>query len=349
MVDRKRRGGGVKRFLGTTLLRRGAAPEPPQLGQAALRNQAVAADPSLSAWVSANAGTGKTHVLTNRVLRLLLAGTAPERILALTYTKAAAAEMSKRVFDRLAEWTKAPEPELERKLTTLLGREARPAERQAARQLLARAIETPGGLKVETIHAFCERLLKRFPLEAGVAPSFTILDEAERQRLILEAVDAMLGAATQDKLGPLWSALQRTIAYAVDGSFERLLAEAFRLGGEGMPSEAELAERAAALRARLAVEADASRDGLAAALAGVLAEASLRRLVAGLRGGGTMDQERAQDLAAALTASSIGARVAALERAFLTQTKGARARLASRDFRDASPALAAELATAQTR
>src|SRR5262249_58144927 len=116
------------------------------------RNQAAAADPAASAWVSANAGTGKTHVLTNRVLRLLLAGTAPERILALTYTKAAAAEMSKRVFDRLAEWTQAPEAELERKLATLLSREASPAERQAARQLLARAIETPGGLKVETIH-----------------------------------------------------------------------------------------------------------------------------------------------------------------------------------------------------
>jgi ATP-dependent helicase/nuclease subunit A len=342
----------VRRLLGTALLpgRRGAGSEPaPQLGQAALRNQAVAADPSLSAWVSANAGTGKTHVLTNRVLRLLLAGTAPERILALTYTKAAAAEMSKRVFDRLAEWTKAPAAELDGKLATLLGREARPAERQAARQLLARAIETPGGLKVETIHAFCERLLKRFPLEAGVAPSFTILDEAERQRLILEAVDDMLSAATQDKLGPLWSALQRTIAYAVDGSFERLLAEALRLGGDATPAEGRLAESAAALRARLAVGGDASRDGLAAALAGVLADASLRRLVAELRCGSRTDQERAQDLAAALSAPSIGARVAALERAFLTQTKGARARLTSRDFRDASPTLAAELATAQAR
>src|SRR5262247_1939498 len=134
MVDRKRRGGGVKRFLGTTLLRRGAAPEPPQLGQAALRNQAVAADPSLSAWVSANAGTGKTHVLTNRVLRLLLAGTAPERILALTYTKAAAAEMSKRVFQRLGEWTTAAERALDTELLLLLGRAPAAEERAHARR-----------------------------------------------------------------------------------------------------------------------------------------------------------------------------------------------------------------------
>src|SRR5215510_8414650 len=149
MVDRERRGGSVRRFLPTALLpgRRGAGTEPPrQFGQAALRNQAVAADPGLSAWVSANAGTGKTHVLTNRVLRLLLAGTAPERILALTYTKAAAAEMSKRVFQRLAEWARAGDPELTIKLTDLVGRAPSSAEELTARRLFARAIETPGGL-----------------------------------------------------------------------------------------------------------------------------------------------------------------------------------------------------------
>src|SRR5262245_17082635 len=86
------------------------------------RNQAAAADPAASAWVSANAGTGKTHVLTMRVLRLLLGGTSPERILALTYTKAAAAEMSKRVFARLAEWVMSDEPSLTRTLAQLLDR-----------------------------------------------------------------------------------------------------------------------------------------------------------------------------------------------------------------------------------
>src|SRR5262245_15709434 len=288
MVDRERRGGSVRRFFGTALLpgRRSVGPEPPrQLGQAALRNQAVAADPSLSAWVSATAGTGKTHVLTNRVLRLLLAGTAPERILALTYTKAAAAEMSKRVFDRLAEWTKAPEPELERKLTTLLGREARPAERQAARQLLARTIETPGGLKVETIHAFCERLLKRFPLEAGVAPNFTILDDQQRQGLIREAVDEMLGAATADRAGPLWSALKGAIAYAVDGNFERLLAEAFGFGHgvEAAVDDASPALREGRMRARLGVRPDVTQDELTQELGGVLSEPDMRDLVAALR------------------------------------------------------------------
>jgi len=141
------------------------------------RHQSAASDPLASAWVSANAGTGKTHVLTMRVLRLLLAGSRPERILALTYTKAAAAEMSKRVFKELGAWVTAAEDELGRTLGLLIDRPPTAAELARARQLFAIAIETPGGLKIETIHAFCERLLQRFPLEAGVPPQFAVLDE----------------------------------------------------------------------------------------------------------------------------------------------------------------------------
>src|SRR5262247_938012 len=105
-----------------------------QLGAETLRNQTLASDPAASAWVSANAGTGKTHVLTNRVLRLLIAGTPPERILALTYTKAAAAEMSKRVFQRLGEWTTAAERALDTELLLLLGRAPAAEERAHARR-----------------------------------------------------------------------------------------------------------------------------------------------------------------------------------------------------------------------
>ena len=148
--------------------------------------------------MSANAGTGKTHVLTMRVLRLLLADTPPERILALTYTKAAAAEMSKRVFDHLAGWVTAPDDKLEGKLKELLDRAPTWDEMQRARQLFAIAIETPGGLKVQTIHAFCERLLQRFPLEAGVAPGFAILDDQERNALLREAIDEVLTEATSN-------------------------------------------------------------------------------------------------------------------------------------------------------
>ena len=152
-------------------------------------DQAAAADPTASAWVSANAGTGKTHVLTMRVLRLLLDGVEPERILALTYTKAAAAEMSTRVFERLSTWVTAGDADLKSALAALLVRAPSPDEMLHARRLFARAIETPGGLKVQTIHAFCERLLQRFPLEAGVPPGFVILDDQQRGALLEEAVD----------------------------------------------------------------------------------------------------------------------------------------------------------------
>src|SRR5262245_36472979 len=192
------------------------------------RHQAAAADPATSAWVSANAGTGKTHVLTMRVLRLLLDGTPPERILALTYTKAAAAEMSKRVFARLAEWVTMPAGVLEGKLGELLERSPTGDETRRARQLFAVAIETPGGLKVQTIHAFCERLLQRFPLEAGVAPGFAILDDHERGRLLAEAADEVLGEATAGPGTPLAEALHTAVVYATDGNFDQLLSEVMR-------------------------------------------------------------------------------------------------------------------------
>src|SRR5262245_18782657 len=111
------------------------------------RNQAAAADPTASAWVSANAVTGKTHVLTLRMLRLLLAGTEPARILALTYTKAAAAEMATRVFARLADWVTASDADLGKRLGELLDSVATAAEMKRARQLVALVIETPGGVE----------------------------------------------------------------------------------------------------------------------------------------------------------------------------------------------------------
>jgi ATP-dependent helicase/nuclease subunit A len=143
--------------------------------------QRTAADPRVSAFVRANAGSGKTKTLIDRVARLLLDGAKPETILCVTYTKAAAAEMQRRLYRRLGDWSVMADAALTAELAELEGRraEAYDARRLSdARALFAQALETPGGLKIQTIHAFCEKLLRRFPLEARVSPGFRVMDDA---------------------------------------------------------------------------------------------------------------------------------------------------------------------------
>ena len=149
------------------------APEPVVQADRAQR-RAAAAD--RSAWVAASAGSGKTKVLTDRVLSLLLAGGDPGRILCLTFTKAAAAEMAVRVTARLAKWAVTDEAALHDALAQLLGRQAHQDELLRARRLFARVLDVPGGMKIQTVHGFCQSVLRRFPLEAGISPQFEVLD-----------------------------------------------------------------------------------------------------------------------------------------------------------------------------
>jgi len=150
-------------------------------------DQNRAADPDNSAWVSANAGSGKTFVLARRVIRLMLEGTAPSRILCLTFTKAAAAEMSNRVFGDLARWTMLEGDKLAAEIKTATGKSPSENLIRRARQLFALALDTPGGLKIQTIHAFCEALLHQFPLEANISGHFQVLDDAIQRSTIEEA------------------------------------------------------------------------------------------------------------------------------------------------------------------
>jgi ATP-dependent helicase/nuclease subunit A len=156
-------------------------------------DQASAATPTASAWVAANAGSGKTKVLIDRVARLLLQpGVEPDQILCVTYTKAAATEMQDRLFQRLGEWCVMDSDALAAQLTELEGQQAfTDAQLGRARELFASALETPGGLRIETIHAFCGRVLRRFPLEAGIAPGFHELDEAASDDLWDDAFRAL--------------------------------------------------------------------------------------------------------------------------------------------------------------
>ena len=146
---------------------------------AAIGVQAAVANPAVPAFVSANAGSGKTKVLIDRVARLLLRrddgrkGAEPDSILCITYTKAAASEMLTRLFKTLGRWSVMEDPKLRSELARLEGRDEAaytPDDLKAARALFARALESPGGLRIETIHAFCSRILRRFPQEAGVLP-----------------------------------------------------------------------------------------------------------------------------------------------------------------------------------
>ncbi len=153
-------------------------------------HQLRASDPEASVWVNANAGSGKTHVLVDRVVRLMLGGTEPSRIMCLTFTKAAAAEMANRLFERLSTWIAMDDAALRNKLGELGSPGASPALMERARQLFTRALETPGGLKIQTIHAFCERVLQLFPVEAGVVPHFTLLDDRQSADLLEKARNA---------------------------------------------------------------------------------------------------------------------------------------------------------------
>ena len=164
-------------------------------------HQNNASRPRVSAFVSAHAGSGKTHVLVNRVIRLMLAGAPPEKILCLTYTRAAAAEMKTRLFERLARWVEMDDQALIREIARETGHHMRYEEFELAapRTLFARALETPGGLKVQTIHAFCERLLHSFPVEAGLSPGFEMIDEALSGELLAAAQRRVLaGNAGED-------------------------------------------------------------------------------------------------------------------------------------------------------
>ncbi len=168
-----------------------ALPDPVALASA---EQRKATSPAQSAWVEANAGTGKTKVLTDRVTRLLLAGIRPERILCLTFTKAAAAEMRNRLAAQLGRWALAEEAVLDGEISRLIDRAPEPEERIIARRLFARVLDAPGGINILTIHAFCQALLKRFPLEAGVAPGFEVLDEGEAGTILKQAQDEQMAA-----------------------------------------------------------------------------------------------------------------------------------------------------------
>src|ERR1022692_1520801 len=190
------------------------------------RVQVEAADPDVSAFVSANAGSGKTYVLAQRVINLLLSGVDPAKILCITFTKTAAANRANEVFKRLAGWTALGDSALDQQIALSTGEKADAAKRARARRLFASALETPGGLKVQTIHAFCTRLLHQFPFEANVAARFTVLDEATTTQLLDKLTLEVLLEASAAPDGALGRALATAIVVAADQTFKDVVSDA---------------------------------------------------------------------------------------------------------------------------
>ncbi len=215
--------------------------------QRAERQQRIASDPLLSAWVGASAGSGKTKVLTDRVLRLLLQdGQAPNRLLCLTFTKAAAAEMQTRLARRLGKWACADDAELTQELAALTGATPSPHLLDRARKLFAEVLELPGGMRISTIHAFCQSLLRAFPLEAGLPPQFSVIEEADSASLLADAREAVLASAAAP--GP---ALAQVAALVSADDFAGVIAALLR-DREKVAACQRLGNGPLALRARLA-------------------------------------------------------------------------------------------------
>src|ERR1700730_8569037 len=240
-----------------------AALDPLELATDAQRR---ATSPGHSAWVEASAGTGKPRVLTDRVTRLLLDGVKPERILCLTFTKAAAAEMRNRLAIQLGRWALAPQAKLDEEVEQLIDRTPDPAERVAARRLFARVLDAPGDINILTIHAFCQALLKRFPLEAGVAPGFEVLDEAEALTLLRHAQDEQMETLARCDAPPALVDALASVARRISiTEFAELMT---RLLGERAWLLARIGDEAGLrrVRARLAREMGCAPDDTAGGL-----------------------------------------------------------------------------------
>ena len=283
----------------------------------------VAADPKHSAWVAANAGAGKTYTLANRVTRLLLTGTEPEKILCLTYTKAAAAEMQARLFQQLGGWAMLPAAELQTEIAGIGADLGGPEEMKLARRLFAKALETPGGIKILTIHAFCQNVLSRFPLEAGVPASFEVLDEQTARAVMGQARARVLeraGSGDAERAAALAFLLTQTsettlndILDAALGADRRKLDRFFEtLGGEAMVEALRRAHGA-----DLELGAGAIVDCFCAE---ILSNGQFLRGVAQwISGGSKTDKERAGELSVALTMTPGLAMFERYRGVFLTQ------------------------------
>jgi ATP-dependent helicase/nuclease subunit A len=307
--------------------------------------QARASDPGSSAFVSANAGSGKTHVLVQRVIRLLLSNVPPEKILCITFTKAAAANMAERVFSTLGHWVTLDDAALDDAIREVGLAQPNTKMRLRARELFACALETPGGLKVQTIHALCTRLLQQFPFEANVPARFSVLDERDQTEMMERANLAVFLDAARDPDSAAGRALNIAMASAADVTFKDVIREACLSRDHFMSwtDNAGSAEAAATqVSAALGVDAnDRIEDVERAIVDGPhLPQARWEAIAQVLDTGSKSDQDQAARLREALTSSG-ATQVDDYLAVFLTDTdRTLRKSVVTKNFGKDNPALA---------
>jgi ATP-dependent helicase/nuclease subunit A len=312
---------------------------------AAVRDkQASASDPASSSFVSANAGSGKTHVLVQRVIRLLLSGVSPEKILCITFTKAAAANMAERVFTTLGHWVTLDNDALDEAISEAGLPNPSAGLRKVARELFARALETPGGLKVQTIHALCTRLLQQFPFEANVPARFAVLDERDQTDMMERANLKVFLEAARAPDSVLGRALQTAMANAADVTFKDVVREAC-LSRDHFLAWTDFAGSAEAAAAEMAAALGVSPGDSLEEVEGEIVDGPYlprRRwleIAEALSGGSKQDQKLAEQLRFALGITGT-AQVDEYLCVFLTDNKEPRANVLTKAFTKENPSVA---------
>jgi ATP-dependent helicase/nuclease subunit A len=317
--------------------------------------QILASDPKLSAWVSANAGSGKTHVLTQRVVRLLLNGVPPARILCLTFTKAAAANMSIRVFEKLAKWTRISDDELAAEIIGMGEPAPTASDLTFARRLFARTVETPGGLKIQTIHAFCEKLLHLFPFEANVAARFEVIEEERSKELLEQARRQTLEQALHDATSPLGLALQKLAQETSDSVFDDLIKAA--LGKQEIVTLAQEIDEgegknlfAQLLSQQLGLEGEGSVEAIDDEIAfGGFSDEKLRAIADVLNNGLSTDQKYAGRLLTIVATENLTLRARLYSNFFLDSKGAPQKKFLTKDLAEAHAGLVTQIENERDR
>lgn len=315
--------------------------EQKELGELATQQQMSAANPNTSVWVEASAGTGKTKVLSDRVLRLLLDKVNPQKILCLTYTKAAAVEMSERIAKRLSLWAIKDEKQLYDELTKLLGISPSKELLNFSRTLFATLLDTPGGMKIQTIHSFCQDILKRFPLEAGISPYFEVLDDRSAKEILQEIKTDLLklvGDSQDKKLREAITYLTQNISeYRFPEIMNFITANRGKIANLLKRYDGDISAIAVSLGHKLGIEPDVSEDRIKQDFFDKIDKSGVKNAVDLFAKGGAEDKKRSEAFALVLNNGFSAADYDVYKTIFLTADGAVRSRLATKTVINLAP------------